>query len=118
MTTNAPVIKNADGSYSPVDDSVVCRDNVCVFYAPIDADYSHSFYETENASFAETMDAWRALSDKLYLWLYSTNFHYYLYPFNSFNSMQEITGSRSTAAAAICSTRGSGTIPTPRAGEG
>lgn len=30
----------------------------------------------------------RALSDKLYLWLYSTNFHYYLYPFNSFNSMQ------------------------------
>ncbi len=88
MTTNAPVIKNADGSYSPVDDSVVCRDNVCVFYAPIDADYSHSFYETENASFAETMDAWRALSDKLYLWLYSTNFHYYLYPFNSFNSMQ------------------------------
>lgn len=88
MTNNAPVIKNADGTYSPVDDSVICDENVCVFYAPIDADYSHSFYENENSSFAETMKGWKALSDKLYLWIYSTNFNYYLYPYNSFNSMQ------------------------------
>lgn len=34
-TVNAPVIKNTEsGSYEPIDQSVVCRDNVGVYYAP------------------------------------------------------------------------------------
>ncbi len=86
-TETAPV-KLVDGEYQPIDDSVICRDNVSVFYAPIFADYSHSFYEQENSNVATTLEGWRALSDKLYLWIYSTNFSYYLYPYNSFNSMQ------------------------------
>ena len=86
-TESAPVTL-VDGEYVPVDDSVICRDNVVVFYAPIFADYSHSFYDTENQIYAETLDGWRVLSDRLYLWIYSTNFSYYFYPYNSFNSMQ------------------------------
>lgn len=87
-TEKAPVTKNTDGTYSPIDETVICRDNVNVFYAPIAADYNHSFYESENQGYADTMKAWKACSDKLYLWLYSTNFNYYMYPYNSFNSMQ------------------------------
>lgn len=85
----APAKANGDGTYSPIDDTVKLRDNVAVYYAPISADYSHTFEERENASFLETMNKWRALSNKLYMWTYSTNFTQYLMPFNTFNTMQD-----------------------------
>lgn len=87
--TVAPPVKLVDGKYVPIDESVVCRDNVGVYIAPIGALYSKSFYHEENSSSAENIRGWGVLSNKLYMWLYETNYHHYLYPLNSFASMIE-----------------------------
>lgn len=86
----APVKQNADGTYSPIDDSVVLADNAGVMIAPIDTDYAHSYTETayntgERCAFLQ----WTALTDSIFLWTYTTNFHHMLAPYDAFNTMQE-----------------------------
>lgn len=84
---NAPVIKNEDGTYSPIDDSCVCGENVYVFYAPT-ADWRYPAYDTRSGDWADNARAWSTLTEHMYFWIYSTNFNNYLMPFNSFDSMQ------------------------------
>lgn len=73
-----------------VDEYTKCRDNVAVFYAPIQAIYNASFSDPSNAATAEQIQKWAQFSENLYLWLYNTNFNYYLFPHNSFEAMAEI----------------------------
>lgn len=89
-TEEAPVTQDADGTYRPIDDSVVLEDNVVCLYAPINANYYYDFYNAENATYANTLKAWSALADSIYLWSYSTYFGNYLLPYDNFNSMQGI----------------------------
>ena len=88
-STFKPPVKLENGKYVPIDDDVVCRDNVGVFMAPIDIDYTRSIYDSANDTIREGIDGWSALTDKMYIWLYDTNFYNYLYPFNSFDSRVE-----------------------------
>lgn len=88
-TENAPVKDNGDGTYSPIDESVRLKDNICVYYAPIYARYNSSFEEGENKPYAETLKKWNAISKKTFVWFYQTNFSHYLYPYNSLPTMQE-----------------------------
>ena len=88
-STNPPVVKNADGSYSPIDESVICDKNVGAFIAPITSNFNYSYYEKENADAAAVIEGWGAICDQLYIWLYETNFSHYLYPYNSYESMTE-----------------------------
>ena len=87
-TEKAPTKENADGTFSPVDEEVVCRENVIVFYAPIFVEYTKSFTDETNLQYAKNMQAWKAVSSRQYYWLYSTNFHNYLYPYNNFDVIQ------------------------------
>ncbi len=73
-----------------VDENTKCRDNVAVYYAPILANYNVSFSDPANAETARRIGNWSKFSDNLYLWLYNTNFNYYLFPHNSFEAMAEI----------------------------
>ncbi|MDE6373978.1 MAG: DUF4838 domain-containing protein, partial [Clostridia bacterium] len=73
-----------------VDAYTKCRDNVAVFYAPIKANYNVSFSDPANAETAKQIAEWSKFSENLYLWLYNTNFNYYLFPHNSFDAMVEI----------------------------
>jgi hypothetical protein len=86
--TAAPV-KKVNGKYEPIDESVVCREHVGVFIAPITAAYNASFYDDVNTSTAEMIKGWGALSTKLYMWLYETNYSHYLFPLNSYDTMIE-----------------------------
>lgn len=88
-TTQAPVVKNADGTYSPIDDTVVLEKNVGVFIAPIEASFTHSFYDDVNKQYAEIAEGWASLSSHVYAWLYEPNYSYYMYPFNTFDSSLE-----------------------------
>lgn len=88
-TEKAPVTIDENGNYVPIDDSVICRDNVYCFYAPISADYLRDFYHENNSQYKETMDKWFAVSSQMYLWIYSTRFTDYFAPYNSLNQMQE-----------------------------
>ena len=83
---NAPV-KLVDGKYVPIDDSVKCGEHVCVYYADLHAHYTKSIYDDANNSLADQIEKWSALSDRLYIWLYETNYALYLYPYNTFESM-------------------------------
>lgn len=91
LSTNiAPANYDATtGKYSPIDDEVVCRDNVCPFFADIRGDYTKSYYDEKSANntYAKSMKAWTECSTNLFFWTYSTNFHYYLTPYYTFDAM-------------------------------
>ena len=89
QTESAPVNHGEDGSYTPVDESVILRDNAFVLYAPIYASYNESIFSSNNQSVAETLRAWNAISKRTYVWLYQTNFSHYLYPYNTLPTMAE-----------------------------
>ena len=88
----APVAKNADGSYAPIDQTVVCDDGVGVLYAPIEAMYTTDLYDEVNADIAENMEKWASLSEHMYYWLYDTNFENYFVPYGSWKASTENMG--------------------------
>lgn len=88
-TQVAPVTYDAaSDTYSPIDDTVICDDNVGVIYAPIRASYQVPLDDEYNELYYDTVRGWTAVCKNLCMWTYSTNFHYYLVPTNTYNSMQ------------------------------
>ncbi|MBQ2986408.1 MAG: DUF4838 domain-containing protein [Tyzzerella sp.] len=87
--TQPPVIKNEDGTFSPIDETVVCDENVAVFYAPIMADYNCTFYDEVNQQYYDAIKGWSACSEEIFCWLYETNFEYYLFPYNCWDARFE-----------------------------
>ena len=86
----APAMYNiVTDEYEPIDDSVVLEDNVALFYAPIFANYYYGCDHPQNEKLDTTMKKWQALTDKIYLWIYSNYFGDYLMPYDSMTSMQE-----------------------------
>ncbi len=91
----APVKKNADGSYTP---TIKCADGVSVFYAPVYGDYVYSMGTNDfegvslrtklATNYNEYMKAWSVVSEKIYLWIYGTNYKTYFLPYNTFDSIQ------------------------------
>ncbi len=71
------------------ENGLVCNENVGVFYAPIDATYEESFYHAENKAYKTNFEKWALLSNRLYGWIYDTNFVHWLVPYNSFDSIAE-----------------------------
>ena len=88
-TTEAPVKKDENGNYTPIDETVVCRENVFPLYAPIYADYVNGLNSTQSAAYKEILAGWSAVSPKIYMWIYGTCFQDYLSAHNTINAMQE-----------------------------
>lgn len=92
-----PAVKNNNGTpevltddyWEPIDSNVICRPNVGVYIAPIDARYNKSFYHEDNTSAAENIRGWAVCCEKTYFWLYETNYSYYLFPINTYDTMLE-----------------------------
>ncbi len=85
----APARKNEQGQWEPIDETVVCDEGLSVFYAPIEAYYIYPFNHDNNTDHKENTKAWGALTEKIYMWTYCTNFGYYLYPYNTYDAMLE-----------------------------
>ena len=66
-----------------------CNETVGVFYAPIDATYEESFYHSENKKDKETFEKWGLLTNRLYCWIYDTNFLEYIIPYNSYDAIPD-----------------------------
>ena len=66
-----------------------CNEGVAVWYAPIEADFTHSLFDEQNASALATIRGWGAVSDEMYLWMYSGPFANYMVWYNSFDGMQD-----------------------------
>lgn len=86
-TIDAPV-KEENGQYVPIDDSVKLRDNLAILLAIHNGKYTKSLSDPTNANAYANGLKWGALTKNVYTWIYSTNFDDYLAPFNSFNAMQ------------------------------
>lgn len=66
-----------------------CHDHVIPMIAPLNAIYTKSFYDESNEIDAKTFDDWAKISAHIDSWIYGTNFHNYLYPYDSFRTIVE-----------------------------
>lgn len=85
----APINVDANGNITPIDDSVICRSNVGICYAPLLACYSHAFDDPDcesNSGFYRNLIGWSKVTDTYMLYIYGTNFNNYMLYFNDFGS--------------------------------
>lgn len=90
-TLDPPVsYDNASKKYVPLDDSVVCNDNVMIRIAPISSVnmYPHTDMD-KNGAAATAFSGWRAVTSNFSIWDYGTNFNAYLAPYPDWGTMQE-----------------------------
>jgi len=74
-TVPAPVTKNADGTYTPVDESVVAHKNVGVMIAPLGSDWAHSLVDGEhNEQTKASIEGWLAIKPEFYIYTYNVVF--------------------------------------------
>lgn len=71
------------------DPTLKCSPNITVFIAPIYARYVNSFYEEENRVYADTVRAWSEYTDNIMAWVYETNYHHYMFPYNTYSTMMD-----------------------------
>ena len=89
-TSNAPVQSNGDGSYRPIDDSVVCDDNVVVRIAPIYANNYYTFDDERQTADARAMFAeWPTVAKHFFVWTYGTYYPGYFYYYPILHTYQE-----------------------------
>ncbi len=90
--TNKPPVKYNEetSAYEPCDGKVILNDHLIPYFAETRGDYTRDFYDRDsvNAPYADNLRGWAALSKRVYFWMYSTNFNYYLIPYNTFDATQ------------------------------
>ena len=71
QTLLAPVTENENGTFSPVDDSVVAHKNVGVMLAPLGSDWAHSLVDKKyNEKTRTALLGWQAVKPELFIWTY------------------------------------------------
>ena len=80
---------NDDGSYTQTNEYLKCDEGVTVWLAPIDGLFAENFNHADNAATLALIKKWCALSDSVYLWMYGTNFKFYMYPYNTWQASAE-----------------------------
>ena len=85
--TTAPAVYNEQaGKWEPKYPEVALDKGVGVFFAQIaNIDYQQSLYSSMNKPGFDNAAAWFDLSEKVFLWTYSTNFHDYYIFYDSFS---------------------------------
>ena len=95
MDENRQFVKDASGNYVYETDEngndvyLTCDEHVYPWLAPIYSKFTYSFYSDTNQSYAKNVSSWYAVSSNVYVWVYGTNFKYYLYPYNTWSTMVE-----------------------------
>ena len=88
-------IKDANGEYVYETDEngnyvyLKCDKNVSPWLAPIYSKFTSSFYSEKNKTYAQNVALWYTVSEDVYVWLYGTNFCYYLFPYNTWSPVVE-----------------------------
>ena len=91
--TDAPCIENADGTYSPIDEEVVCPDNVLIYLAP-NIDYTKGLTDSsskENAKMLKVLKGLDAICNHFGAWLYQmSDYDDYFLPENNYYAYGDI----------------------------
>ncbi len=86
-TTEAPVVYNEQTKKYEGINGLKLNDGISVMYAPISVDFTSPMTEGINAQFYKTAKQWSDISQNVYYWIYSTNFSFYLAPYDSFDGI-------------------------------
>lgn len=87
--TDSPVVYNeSKKQWEPMDESVVFNKTVRPTIAPINANYQKPITDPVNSTYYEAVQKIAAISQQFGVFWYSTNFHGYLYPFDTYSAMQ------------------------------
>lgn len=86
QTSDAPV-KEENGEWVPIDETVRCRDNVGIQIAPLNMKFTRDYEDPDNEMYRSAMEKWSAVTKNIYFWMYETNFHYMLFPYNCWDNM-------------------------------
>ena len=85
-TRFAPVVKEGD-KYVPIDDTVVCDDNLVIQFALFGNSYYDYFHEKQRPEIKEIIESWHAICNKFWFWGYDIDFAHFHYFFDSFHTI-------------------------------
>ena len=88
-TEKPPIKKDENGKVVAADESLIMEPNTFVQIAPIDTDYSQSYYDAANETYANNFNGWSLLCPQIIVWSYNTNFSFYFVPFLPYNAIKE-----------------------------
>ena len=94
---SVPAVKDAKtGEFKPIENddypSVIMKENTRAHCAPISSAFQRSFHDELNSVYYDQLKAITAISPQgLGLWMYSANFHSYMYPYDCFSSSISVT---------------------------
>lgn len=109
----APVKYNeTTGKYEPIDELVVCNENVSVFFAPAHMDFKRSIFDDVNRETYEAFEGWKVCSPHgISLYLYQTNYRSPLFFFDTYTNMKELYQYLATGNIEFVHNSGSGYNP-------
>jgi len=91
--TDAPCIEQADGTFKPIDDAVICPDNVLIYYAP-SMDYTKDLTDETSETNVKMLKIFKANSvicDHIGAWLYQmSDYDDYFLPSNNYYAYSDI----------------------------
>ena len=71
------------------DPSLKLNPDIYVLIAPLHANYTKTFYDEENAMYAQNIRDWGKYASHITAWLYETDYHHYIYPYNTYSTMMK-----------------------------
>ena len=91
--TDSPCIEQADGTFKPIDDAVVCPDNVLIYYAP-SMDYTKELNDPTsetNTKMLKILKANSVLCNHIGAWLYQmSDYDDYFLPSNNYYAYSDL----------------------------
>ena len=82
------VYDESAGEWKPSSPDVVCHDRVVPWFAPLEINYNYTIFEKQNKEYLDYFYGWASLSEEMSLYLYSTNYKYFLTPTAFFEQLQ------------------------------
>ena len=90
MVEEAPAVQNEDGTWSPIDETVVLNDNVAVWIAALYEDYTLSVHHENSYNIRRLLESWHACTNTYFIWAYNIYFDNYLIPYDSYGAIQDM----------------------------
>ncbi len=84
-TEDPPVVRDENGNWKAVDESVIPREDLTISIAPIFVDYQKSVYDDSTRWMRDKVDGWKSITNHISWYGYSINRSAWLYPYDSFN---------------------------------
>ena len=81
--------RDANGNYIPIDDSVICNDNVIPFFAPLTMQNFVDSIDDVGGDQKENYLAWKSLAKRIDVWFYGCYFNDYASPYVGMNGFVE-----------------------------